>query len=89
MKRTFGYAATTKDAAQRSLRTFYEAVSIGILLKLRICELLKVHSRKDLICYFKKSSDVQNCIPKDFMSERKLSAICVKPGTLEEQSVIR
>jgi hypothetical protein len=26
VRRTFGYAATTKDAAQRSIRTFYEAV---------------------------------------------------------------
>jgi 5-methylthioadenosine/S-adenosylhomocysteine deaminase len=29
VRRTFGYAATTKDAAQRSMRTFYEAVNIG------------------------------------------------------------
>ena len=27
MKRTFGYAAMTKDAAQRSIRTFYGAVN--------------------------------------------------------------
>ncbi len=29
MKRTFGYAAMTKDAAQRSIRTFYEVVKKG------------------------------------------------------------
>jgi hypothetical protein len=27
VRRTFGYAATTKDAAQRSIRTFYEVVN--------------------------------------------------------------
>jgi serine phosphatase RsbU (regulator of sigma subunit) len=29
VRRTFGYAATTKDAAQRSIRTFYEVVIFG------------------------------------------------------------
>ena len=28
VRRTFGYAATTEDAAQRSMRTFYEAVML-------------------------------------------------------------
>ncbi len=32
MRRTFEYAATTKDAAQRSIRTFYEAVNIDRLI---------------------------------------------------------
>ena len=28
MRRTFGYAAMTKDAAQRSIRTFYKVVMV-------------------------------------------------------------
>jgi hypothetical protein len=31
----FSYAATTKDAAQRSMRTFYEVVNLDELVKSR------------------------------------------------------
>ena len=32
MRRTAAYAAMTKDEAQRSIRTFYEAVKNGVLI---------------------------------------------------------
>ena len=55
MRRTFfGYAATTKDAAQRSIRTFYEAVTIApesIPEGSRYCE-TRLHGRYHLQGYW-------------------------------------